>query len=372
MRSVLTAAILTAATILPALGGTPAVPTQAAPQVLDEVVMVGASAGQDGQRILGRVKEIDKQEKKLWVVLNWGQNEGPMSVPLERVRRIDYDVPGRRAELPAGDVLARYRFALWLISVNLKDEAIVDLEAVAGKPGVPPEAWKLLAGLQEARGQLREALDSLRKCLAVLPDDAAAQASAKRLEEKVKSLPAEVQAEAPAPAPDQGVEPANPPEPEKPKVAEGLEVRDGWRAQPWGNPAEVSLLKDEATGNQYLAVQLSGEGKESKTALGLRVNGDISKRSKLVFNIYNSEKKPIPLSVAFNTSSDFYETPFIWVKNGWNEGVVVDLNAGDFKCRATEWAHKSPIKGKEQVNNILLLLNDRRKATVYLDYVRFE
>ena len=43
------------------------------------------------------------------------------------------------------------------------------------------------------------------------------------------------------------------PEPEKPKVTEGLETRDGWRAQPWGNPADVSLLKDDASGNQYLA-----------------------------------------------------------------------------------------------------------------------
>jgi|GEM_PF-2773745 len=382
MRTALSLLLITVlAASVPALAGAPPAAAPADPgkiAVVDEVIMFGsAPAGQDGQRIFGRVKEIDGREKKLWIILNWGQNEGPVSVPLNRVRRIDYDVAGRRAELPAGDNLARYKLALWLISVGLKDEALIDLEAVAGKPGVPAEAWRLLAGLQEAKGQFRQALEAQRKFLLAQPDDGDTKAAVARLEEKVKGLPADPVPADPNPPPadpgagDPKVNP-NPPEPEKPKVAEGLELRDGWRAQPWGNPAEVSLLKDEESGNQYLAVQMTGEGKEAKTALGLRVNGDISKRAKLVFNIYNPDNKPLPLSIAFNTSSDFFETQFIWVKKGWNEGVAVDLNASDFKCRASNWAHNSPLKGKDQVNNIMFLFNEKRKVAVYLDYVRFE
>jgi tetratricopeptide (TPR) repeat protein len=371
MRTALAALLIAAALAVPARAAAPAPAADPAqpPKVLDEVVMVGATAiGQDGQRVLGRVREIDKKENKLWVIVNWGDNEGPVSVPLDRVRRIDYDVPGRRAELPAGDSLARYKLALWLLAVGLKDEALSDLEAVAGRPGVPADAWKLLARLQEAAGQLRQALESWKKYLAGQPEDAEAQAAVKRLEEKVKALPAEPQVQAPVPAPD----PAKPAEPEKPKVTEGMEVRDGWRAQPWGNPADITLLKDDVTGNQYLAVEMTGDGKEGKTALSLRVNGDISKRSKLIFNIYNPDAKPLPLTVAFNTSSDFFETQFIWIKKGWNEGVAIDLNASDFKCRASDWSHKSPIKGKDQVNNIMILINEKRKATLYLDYIRFE
>jgi len=376
MRTLFAALSLTLVAAVALAAAAPAAPPapavqDAKPQVLDEVVMFGASpALQDGQRIIGRVKELDKKEKKVWVIVNWGANEGPVSVPLDRVRRIDYDVEGRRAELPAGDNLAHYNLALWLLSVGLKDEALLDLEAVAGKTGVPAEAWKLLGALQEEKGLFRQALESFKKYLAAKPDDAEALAATKRLEAKIKDLPAEPAKTAPDPG--KPADPAVPPEPEKPKIPEGLEVRDGWKAQPWGNPADLSLLKDDATGNQFLAVQMSGEGKEDKTATGLRVNGDISKRSKLIFNIYNSDDKPLPLSVAFNTASDFYETQFIWIKKGWNESVTVDLNASDFKCRASDWAHKSPIKGKDQVNNLLFLVNAKRKATIYLDYIRFE
>ena len=76
--------------------------------------------------------------------------------------------------------------------------------------------------------------------------------------------------------------------------------------------------------------------------------------------------------MAFNTSADFYETMDIWAKKGWNEGLAVDLNASDYKCRANGWAHNSPLKGKDQLNNIMILVNERRKVTIYLDYLRFE
>ena len=343
----------------------------ARPPVVDEVVMFSATAaGQDGERLPCRVRDLDKPAKKLWVIVDDGQHQGPWSVPLDRVKRIDYDVDGRRAELPAGDNAARYRFALWLLSVGLKDDALFDLEAIAGKTDVPAEAWLALARLQEEKGQLREALKSLDEYLKAMPDDAEALAARKRLDAKVKALPE------PTPAnvnPDPKVNPNATPEPPKADPDKGcLEVRDGWKAQPWANPADITLLKDDKSGNQFLAVQMPGTGKADKTAIGLRVNGDISKRSKLIFNFYNSDKQNLPVSVAFNTASGFFETQAIWMKPGWNEGLVVDLNASDFKCAATEWAYKSPLKNKDQVSSILFVVNSRRTATIYLDFIHFE
>jgi hypothetical protein len=53
--------------------------------------------------------------------------------------------------------------------------------------------------------------------------------------------------------------------------------------------------------------------------------------------------------------------------------VTVDLNASDFKCEATEWAHKAQIKDKNAVKMIVFLVNVRKKkATLYLDNVHFE
>jgi tetratricopeptide (TPR) repeat protein len=353
--------------------GNAAAPAAAAetgrPAVVDEVVMFSATApGQDGERLPCRVRDFDKDAKKLWVIVDDGQRQGPWSVPLDRVKRIDYDVDGRRAELPPGDNAARYRFALWLLSVGLKDDALFDLEAVVGKTGVPAEAWLALARLQEEKGKFREALKSIEEYLKAMPDDAEALAARKRLEAKVKALPEPTQADV---KPDPKVGPV--PDPPKADPDKGcMEVRDGWRAQPWANPADISLLKDDKTGNQFLAAQMPGTGKADKTAIGLRVNGDVSRRSKLVYNFYNADKQNLPVSVAFNTASGFYETQTTWMKPGWNEGLVVDLNSSDYKCAATEWAYKSPLKDKDQVSSILFLINARRNTTIYLDYVHFE
>jgi len=348
----------------------PAAP--AVPAVLDEIIPYGpVPGGPDGLSLLGRIKEIDRKNQRVWVVLNSGERQGPTSFPLERVRLIKYDVEGRRAELAAGDLAARYRFALWLLAVELKDEALFDLEAAAGQPGVPAGAYRLLAALQEEKGRLRQALKSWQALLALKPDDAEAAAAVRRLAEKVRNLPADEGAVVAKP------DPGNPAPPEAPKLPEedpktNLEVRTGWRIQPWGNQAELSLLRDEETGNQFLVVQMPGGGKEDKTAVGLGLPADISKRARLMFSIYNPDKQALPVSIAVITASDFYETQYLWVKQGWNLDMTVDLNAKDFKCRATEWAHKAEIKDKDQVRQVTFLVNIRHKATIYLDHVRFE
>lgn len=348
-------------------GGVDAAPAKRGVQ--DEIVLTAPAGQTEGLRIVGRVKSIDQKEKRLWVVVNWGTNEGPISVLLERVKRIDYDIDGRREELPAGDNLARYRLALWALEVGLRDAALADLEIAAGKTGVPDEALGRLAGLLEEKQRPREALAAWKKFLEKKPGDAAAAAAVKRLEEAVAKLP-------PDKAPDVNPDP-NPegPGPEARPPAEdsknNMEARQDWAVQPWGNPADLTWLKDEKTANQFMVVSLPGTGPADKTAVGLRVNGDMSQRSKFIFNVYNGDAKAVPVSVAFVTSN-FFETQYKFIKPGWNMAVAIDLNASDFKC-SPDWAHNAQIKDKNAVKMILFLVNVRnKKATLYLDNVHFE
>lgn len=345
--------------------------------VSDEIVMAGRQPGRDGLRIFGRVREV--RDGKVWVIVNDGQSEGPVSVSLKRVRRIEYDFDGRRAELPAGDHLARYKFALWVLSLGRKDEARFDLEAAVGKPGVPAEARFLLAKLQEGAGRLREALKNFETYLLKNPRHKETKAAIKRLKRKIKDLPAETTPVVIKDDPPVGIKKPPPVVTKTPKVEEGLEVyRSGWRAVPWGNPATITLMKDDDTGNQFLAVQMSGKGRESKTGIELRVGRTKRaemKSAKLVFNVYNPSKKTLPISVAFSTvikgKYGYYESRTSRFRKGWNT-MTVDLNGKDFKSRETEWAYRTPVKGKDDLKAIIILVNTRRKATIYLDYIKFK
>ncbi len=344
--------------------------------VSDEVVMAGRKPGRDGLRVFGRIREI--RDGKVWVIVNDGQSEGPVSVSLKRVRRIEYDFDGRRAELPAGDHLARYKFALWALSLGRKDEARFDLEAVVGKPGVPAKARFLLAKLQEQAGRLREALKNFETYLLKNPRHKETRKAIKRLKRRIKDLPVETTPVVTKIDPPVGPKPP-PVGPKKPKVEEGLEIyRGGWRAVPWGNPATITLMKDDKTGNQFLAVQMSGKGRESKTGIELRVGRTkpaVLSSAKLVFNVYNPNKSTLPISVAFSTvikgKYGYYEARTSRFRKGWHT-MTVDLNGKDFKSRETEWAYRTPVKGKDNLKAVIILVNTRRKATIYLDYIKFK
>ncbi len=349
--------------------------------VSDEIIMKSEKPGQKGMEIFGRILWV--KDGKIRVVVNAGDAEGPVTWSMDRVARIQYDFDGRRAELPAGDHLARYKFALWVLSLGRKDEALFDLEAVVGKPGVPAAARFLLAKLQEELGELRKALKNYEAYLLKNPRHGETRAAIKRLKPKVAALPVEtrpvvIKNDTPV-GTAKPVKPVKPIKPTTPGVEEGLEIYPGgWRAVPWGNPAAVTKMKDDDTGNQFLAVQMSGKGRESKTAIELRVGRTkpaALKSAKLIFHVYNPHKKTLPISVAFSTvvkaKYSYFESRTSRFRQGWHT-MTVDLNGKDFKSRETEWAYRTAVKGKDNLKSIIILINTRRKATIYLDYIKFK
>jgi hypothetical protein len=359
--------------------------------VFDQVRLKGNGPDRTGMDIPCRVRET--RDGKLWVIaIENGQPRGPMSIPLDRINRIEYDLEGRRAELPAGDFSARYRFALWELSLGRRAEAMLDLEAVAGQQGVPVEAFIQLGRLQEEAARLAAALGSFNAYLQAGPGSEEltreARAAVARIEPRVAALPPEQQNPE---APNKGPEPAGdadinaqPPAAQTPAVDEGLEIYPGgWNIVPWADPATIAMEKDEKTGNQFLAVHMGGDSKSSqrKTAIQLRVGRTkpaAITSPKLTFFIYCPVNfKPgegtLPISVAFQTGramTYFESRTFHFNKKGWHT-VTIDLNGDDFKSEATDWAYKTPLLDKNDLKSLIILVNTRRNMSIYLDYIKF-
>ena len=53
--------------------------------------------------------------------------------------------------------------------------------------------------------------------------------------------------------------------------------------------------------------------------------------------------------------------------------VEFDLAGKDFKCKASNWTFSSPIKGRDKVSAIeLMLYSYRAQGLFYFDEIRFE
>ncbi len=354
-----------------------------AAEVSDEVIFKSKKTGNDGLAVYGRIEEITKT--KLWIILSEsGDERGRVSIPADRINRIEYDLTGRRAELPAGDNKALYEFALWELSLGKETEAAIDLEAVVGKPEIPVEAFFILAGLHRKAGQLAQALGAYRAYLGAKPQNekkaALATKAIKELAPLVKTIASAI------PVKNKPVNGAKndptakpnlkpPPKRNKPAIPEGLEARQGWSAIPWADAATISLQNDEKSGNKYLALQMAGTGRSAGSKSGLRLQVPRARlvSSKLVFNIYNPDGKSLPVSVAFQTgkAKTYYESrTFRFNKKGWHQAKI-DLNGKNFKAASTDWSYRTAIKDKDNLQGIIILINKRAKMTVYLDYIKF-
>ena len=161
------------------------------------------------------------------------------------------------------------------------------------------------------------------------------------------------------------------PEPEA-LAAEGIEATASWKFETWGNPAQVTVLTEKGT--KMLMVSFVAGGKQDKVAVRADVGKlDLSKKKKIVLSVCNMTGKPSRFALAFITSDDFFESRTRTLKPGWNMNVEFDLTGKDYKCKTSNWTFSSPIKGKDKVNVIeLMLYSYRAQGLFYFDEIRFE
>ena len=307
--------------------------------------------------IEGRVQEVT--EERVLVLVHHGEDRwGKITIPRDRVRSIEYDLDKRLAELREEDHLGRYEIGEWAYRHGMSDEALAILAEAAGKPDVPAEAYLFMAKIREEKGELSEALSLYGKYALAEPEDDKVKAKIdeiKKLLDKPKAEPAMV-AKAPA----------------APKASpEGLET-GSWRYERWGNKADVSVVNDP-DGNKLLQVTMDGSGNTDKVALSTRKNVDLAGKSKTTFTIFNKTGRTVQVALAVVTSSGYYESRPVSVKDGWNESLSRSLTGKDYKCKETNWRFETAVKDLDKVQAVMFLIyNGKRKGVFYLDEVSFQ
>jgi len=321
----------------------------------------------DGLAISGKVREVT--DERVFLLLD----DGVIGIPRQRIKRIDYDIESRKTLVAPDDFNGRYELALLALDKNRRDVAVDELKASAGKPGVPPEAWKKLAFILRDAGDDKGAFIAVSEYLKLAPEDPEAAALQDALAKKI-TPPKPAQQPAPPPAAgatQQPVETKPSPEPAQaqPQKPEGLED-DRWQVEGWGNPATVQVTVSD--GNKMLAIVSPEGGKQDKTAVSVSRRLDLSGKKRLLFSAHVEGAQPLQLAVAFITD-DYYESRLVALKPGWNTDVAIDVSGQDFKSRATNWAFKTPINNLNRVNRLVFLIyNFRVAANIFLDDIRVE
>ncbi len=158
-----------------------------------------------------------------------------------------------------------------------------------------------------------------------------------------------------------------------------LEARSGWAPAGWDNPAVVKTEHDEKTGRRFLVLSLSGEGEHQKSTVTLsldeRGRAAAGGAARLELRARHEGAEPVPVSAAFLTKPEgepvYFETPARRVPGGKWCALSFDLAAGDFKCKATEWAYTSKLKDRAAVSRVLVVVAAKRKLSLRLTGIRF-
>jgi hypothetical protein len=159
---------------------------------------------------------------------------------------------------------------------------------------------------------------------------------------------------------------------------EGFEGGNKWYAVDWENAGQVNLEftgENVSEGKQSLKVVIREEATEwkNKVAFFMEANGsDISGNSAVFLDVYNKEAAGIEIAIGFRTGEGwtYYESSRKPVGKGWNKGIKFDLDAKDFKCKASDWKYEVPLADRKNVGEFYILVYrpvKMVKDVVYID-----
>ena len=157
------------------------------------------------------------------------------------------------------------------------------------------------------------------------------------------------------------------------EAIDGLEAKESWKVETWGNPAMVNSLESSDGRGKMLRIDYS-EGDKKKIAVSHELEADFSKVKRLVFEAFHHGNKPVQICWAITTMPDsrYYESqPMPLSPGNWNYDVSLELAAENFKCEATKWEHKSAIFNRQKVSKLTLLIYAAAsKGTLTVDRIR--
>lgn len=301
-----------------------------------------------GVGITGKVIRQTKDAVKVEVAT------GTFWIAKASIERIEFNLASRLAELADDDYAGRYELAMQALQMGQAAQARGILDGLVGKTGVPPEIYETLAEMYEEEGDLKKALEYLKRYEMSNPGD-------KKLKEKIAELKKKLR--------DSGGGGAGG-GPAAASANDGLEVGGTWSSLNWGNPTQTSLQNLE--GDRALMIAVAAGGRGDKAAVGRFLRLKLDDKTKFRFRAFNAEKKPVELAVAIITST-FYESRPVQVRPDWNMDLSINLKSKKFKCQETNWRYEAEIDDLDKVKQIIFLIyTGKRKALLYLDNIRAE
>ncbi len=166
--------------------------------------------------------------------------------------------------------------------------------------------------------------------------------------------------------------------PEEPrKLWEGFEVQGDWDYAGWGDKVKVSLAGNKVTeGKKAIKVVFDKAGRRTDgkgiCVQNTKLNLDLSKEKKMVFDVYLDAPNSIEVSVVLN-SKGFCESVRRIIVPGWNRNITFDLKARTFKKESTKWQHKGEIDREEPMKEVMFMFYpwDVESGSFYIDNVGF-
>ena len=157
---------------------------------------------------------------------------------------------------------------------------------------------------------------------------------------------------------------------------EGLETKGGWRGdnQSHANPVNVATQEIQQNGITNSILNIAYEdGGHDKATLRRRVTFDGRKHPVLTFQVLNSSKRDLPISIAVKSGSDYtyHEsvTEVVAGKSGW-QTVSFTLQSDDWKSQASNWANNTAIDNLNNIRELQILFHNRgRKGSVAIDNI---
>jgi hypothetical protein len=158
---------------------------------------------------------------------------------------------------------------------------------------------------------------------------------------------------------------------------EGFEAQGEWDYAGWGDIVKVSLAKDKVTeGKSSFKVVFDKAGRRTDgkgiCVQNTKLDLDLSKAKKMVFDVYLDAPNSIEVSVVLN-SKGFCESVRRIIVPGWNRNITFDLMAKTFKKESTKWQHKGEIDREEPMKEVMFMFYpwDVESGSFYLDNVGF-
>ncbi len=328
----------------------------------------------NGVRYNCKVVEDDPDSDHILVRITYeGGKTGVISIPRKNIVRIEYDYESRKARLKPDDYAGRYDLARFCMDHGLYDEALAELEAAAGKKGVPDDAFLMLASLYEHKGMKMKALAAYIEYYNRHPND---EEVYEKILELKKSLAPPKPTASPAPKPS-GAPPKPTPRPSltpRITVIEGLEAKPNWTVAPWAGPGAVAVKR--IGGNRVVEFLYDDPGASQKAACYLLLADPVDRKAveRLELKALNSAEHPVQVALAFWVGrslqdGEYYEAkPLLLPPGKW---TPLSFEIGGKWKRQPKWTYTEALPNEKIWVVFLLVYPGRNEGEIKFDEIVF-